>query len=92
MYVSGWVCRQCIIRRWKTGSQWDELPQTDGINANSALIVTVTPEDFGGNSPLSGISYQRKLEEAAYLRGNGNIPVQLMEILKEMKFLRNLEM
>lgn len=49
----------------------------DGINANSALIVTVTPEDFGGNSPLSGISYQRKLEEAAYLHGNGNIPVQL---------------
>ncbi len=49
----------------------------DGINANSALIVTVTPEDFGGNSPLAGIAYQRKLEEAAYTQGKGSIPVQL---------------
>lgn len=49
----------------------------DGINANSALIVTVTPDDFGGGSPLAGIAYQRKLEEAAYLQGKGSIPIQL---------------
>lgn len=49
----------------------------DGRNANSALIVTVTPEDFGGNGPLSGIAYQRRLEEAAFLLNNGKIPVQL---------------
>ena len=48
-----------------------------GVNANSALIVTVTPEDFGDSSPLAGIAYQRKLEEAAYQCGNGAIPVQL---------------
>lgn len=49
----------------------------DGVNANSALIVTVTPEDFGGASPLAGIAYQRRLEEAAFLSGCGKIPVQL---------------
>ena len=54
-----------------------------GVNANSALIVTVTPEDFGDSSPLAGIAYQRKLEEAAYQCGNGAIPVQLYEDFKK---------
>ncbi|RZS92952.1 NAD(P)/FAD-dependent oxidoreductase [Cuneatibacter caecimuris] len=49
----------------------------DGKNANSAVIVTVTPEDFGGTGPLSGMEFQRRLEEAAYRAGNGKIPVQL---------------
>lgn len=50
-----------------------------GINANSALIVTVTPEDFPDASPLAGVHFQQKLEEAAYRAGGGNIPVQLYE-------------
>ncbi len=48
-----------------------------GENANSALIVTVGPEDFGNGSPLSGVAFQRRLEESAYHAGNGKIPVQL---------------
>ena len=47
-----------------------------GENANSAVIVTVTPQDFESDHPLAGISFQRKLEEQAYQIGNGNIPVQ----------------
>ena len=43
--------------------------------ANSAIIVTVTPRDFG-DSPLSGVYFQQKLEEKAYELGKGNIPVQ----------------
>ena len=35
----------------------------DGKNANSALIVTVTPEDFGGDGPLAGVEFQRRLEK-----------------------------
>ena len=50
-------------------------------NANSAIIVTVTPRDFGA-SPLDGIEYQRKLESLAYINGNGKIPVQLYEDFK----------
>ena len=49
----------------------------DSKNSNSALIVTVTPQDFDGNGPLAGIEFQRKLERAAYKEGNGSIPVQL---------------
>ena len=55
----------------------------DGKNANSALIVTITPEDFGGKGPLSGIAYQRRLEEATFLQGGGKIPVQLYEDFKK---------
>ncbi|WP_075719723.1 NAD(P)/FAD-dependent oxidoreductase [Roseburia sp. 499] len=49
----------------------------NGKNANSAIIVTVTPEDFGGEGPLSGVAFQRKLEERAYELGNGMVPQQL---------------
>ena len=48
----------------------------DEVNSNSAIVVTVTPEDFG-NDIFSGMEFQRKLEEKAYTIGNGFIPVQL---------------
>lgn len=48
----------------------------DGRNANSAIIVTVTPEDYGSEHPLAGMYFQRLLEERAYKAGNGRVPVQ----------------
>ena len=48
-----------------------------GTNANSALIVTVTPEDFPSPGPLGGVEFQRRLEEEAFNCGKGKIPVQL---------------
>jgi hypothetical protein len=48
----------------------------DGINANSAIIVSVTPEDFGSAHPLAGVEFQRKLERKAYELGGGKIPAQ----------------
>ena len=51
----------------------------DGLNANSAVIVTVTPQDYGGTGVLAGMEFQRRLEEAAYRLGKGRIPVQLFE-------------
>ena len=47
-----------------------------GSNANSAVIVSVTPQDYGALGPLSGIAFQRSLEEKAYALGKGNVPVQ----------------
>ncbi len=46
-------------------------------NSNSALVVTVKPEDFGGLSPLAGIEFQRKYEGAAYDLANGKGVIQL---------------
>ncbi len=45
-----------------------------GANANSALIVTVTPEDFPQPGTLGGVTFQRQLEEAAYRCGGGKNP------------------
>ena len=57
----------------------------DGENANRALIVTVTPDDFGsgGEGALRGVAFQRRLEEAAFNAGAGRIPVQLYGDFKE---------
>ncbi len=54
-----------------------------GKNANSALIVTVTPEDFPGQGPLAGVEFQRHLEKAAFDHGGGKIPIQLYGDFKE---------
>ena len=50
-----------------------------GLNANSALIVTVTPEDYPGEGSLAGVEFQRMLEKQAFREGNGKIPVQLYQ-------------
>lgn len=48
-------------------------------NSNSALLVGVTPEDFGSSHPLAGIALQRKMERAAFRVGGGKYraPAQL---------------
>ena len=54
----------------------------NGINANSAILVNITPEDVGkGENPLKGIEFQRKLEEAAFKLGGSNYyaPIQRVE-------------
>ena len=49
----------------------------DGKNANSAVCVSVRPEDHGG-SPETAIAFQRTLEYAAFAAGGGDYsaPVQ----------------
>ncbi len=37
-----------------------------GENSNSAILVSVTPDDFPDESPLSGIALQRKIEREAF--------------------------
>ncbi len=54
----------------------------DKENINGAILVNVTPEDFGGDgSPLAGVAFQRSLEAAAYALGSGGYraPAQRVE-------------
>lgn len=51
--------------------------ERDSGIANSAIVVTVDSSDYGGDDALSGIAFQRKWEEAAFLAGGGRIPIQL---------------
>ena len=48
----------------------------NGRNANSAIVVNVTPEDFGGSDVLAGMRFQRELERSAYAACKGKIPTQ----------------
>jgi len=53
----------------------------DSANANSAMLVNVLPGDFGSESPLAGIEFQRRIERAAFACAGGNYyaPVQTMD-------------
>ena len=47
-------------------------------NANSALVVSVEPEDFGSSHPLAGVEFQRRWEKLAFEVGGGRncAPIQ----------------
>ena len=61
--------------------------------ANSAIIVNVTPEDFGSADILAGVAFQRKWEQAAYeiAGSNQNLPVQLFKDFVAGKTSRGFE-
>lgn len=46
----------------------------DGINSNSAVLVSVNPEDLSDNV-FSGMEFQEKIEKAAYKISDGAVPV-----------------
>ena len=45
----------------------------NGQNANTAVIVTVTPEDFGSSHPLAGVEFQRKCISGRRRQGSGTV-------------------
>lgn len=44
----------------------------DGKNSNSAVLVSVYPEDFESDYPLAGVKLQRNIEKKAYELGGKN--------------------
>ncbi len=50
----------------------------DGVNANSALLVTVNPEDIDGDDVLGGVYLQKEIERKAFSLGGENYyaPIQ----------------
>ena len=48
----------------------------NGKNANSAIIVSVTPDDFPDDTALGGVCFQRNLEKKAFNLCKGRIPVE----------------
>ena len=56
----------------------------DEENANSAIVVTITPNDFG-HKPLDGVYFQERLEIKTYKIGKGKIPIQLYKDFKNNK-------
>lgn len=65
------------------------LSKRDSPYANSALVVNVRPEDFGGDelgrANLAGIGFQRRWEEAAYRAGGSDYSAPAQNLLAFMK-------
>lgn len=61
------------------------LYKRDSENGNSAILVSVSSEDFGDDHPLSGINFQEKLELRAFVAGgsSGMAPAQRLEDFME---------
>jgi hypothetical protein len=57
----------------------------DGRNANSAIVVSVSPTDFGDPDLLAGVAFQRRWEALAFDAGGGSyaLPVQLLGDFRE---------
>ncbi len=51
----------------------------NGVNSNSAIVVTVGPRDFRSEDVLAGMELQRRLERAAFALAGGAVPVQRLE-------------
>ena len=50
-------------------------------NANSAIVVTVSPSDYGSNI-FDGMKFQEELENKAFIEGKGLIPISLYKEYK----------
>jgi len=44
----------------------------NAVNSNSALLVNVTPNDYGSDHPLAGMYFQRNIEEKAFAAGGSD--------------------
>lgn len=48
----------------------------NGKNANSALLVGISPSDFRDDDVFAGCKMQREIERRAYRVGNGAVPIE----------------
>jgi uncharacterized protein len=52
-----------------------------GDFSNSALVVAVRPDDFGGTDPLGGVHFQQRWEKAAFLAGGSTYAAPAQNLL-----------
>ena len=55
--------------------------QRNSAFANSALVVNVKTDDFGGSDPLAGVRFQRYWEHQAFLAGGGGYRAPAQNLL-----------
>lgn len=63
---------ECLAVNGMSNSSRDE------VSANSAIVVSIGPKDFGSDDVLAGMYYQRRLEHLCFIEGQGKIPVQYL--------------
>jgi hypothetical protein len=62
----GGVIVPAICREGRLSTNGMSRSGRDGAFANSALVVTVNPEEIEGDGPLRGLRFQQSLERAAF--------------------------
>ena len=62
-----------LLLRKKAGCQWYRAIKTVALPMPTALIVTVTPEDFQEQTYFRGMDFQRRLEKRNII-GKRSIP------------------
>lgn len=65
--------------------------ERNGENANSAVLVNISTDDFPSKHVLAGVEFQRQLEKNAFIAGGSNysLPVQLFgDFSKNIKTTR----
>ncbi|MDO4619065.1 MAG: FAD-dependent oxidoreductase [Lachnospiraceae bacterium] len=55
----------------------------DSARANSAIVMTVGAEEFGGEDVLAGLHFQERLEEKAFRIADGRVPVEKYQDLEQ---------
>ncbi len=76
----GWYIVAASSEKWKLAINGMSEYRQNSPMSNSALLVSVSPSDFGSDHPLAWIEFQRKREEKAFVAGwkNYNAPAQLV--------------
>lgn len=57
----------------------------DSQMANSAIVVTVNPKDFGSESALAGVEFQQRLEKRSFEMGGGNYKAPAQRVADFLK-------
>lgn len=52
----------------------------NAVNSNSALLVNVTPDDYGSEHPLAGMYFQRNIEEKAFIAGGSDYSAPVAKV------------
>ena len=63
----------------------------DSENANSAIVVSVTPEDYPGDDVLAGVEFQRALERKHLNLAEEKFPFKDWKIFAQIEKRKNLE-
>lgn len=76
----GWYVIAASSEEWRLAVNGMSKYAQNSELSNSALLVSIDPNDFWSDHPLAWIEFQRKWEEAAFIAwwSNCNAPVQLV--------------
>ena len=81
LYVSGGYIVNASSEEKRLAVNGMSYSDRGSKNANSAIIVSVTPDDFDGTDALSGVGIPAQTRRKAFALGNGKIRSSFWRLL-----------